>query len=161
MSGARSRWLGVAILAFVASAAALSSAQSSPTVEQQILKADRDRFAAMVNGDVATLDRLLAIELSYIHTSARIEDKHAYLYGIKSGKTKYWSIIPTERQVHVMGTVATVVGVAVVRGEDNDPGIDVGIRYTAVYVLRDGRWQMVAWQSTRIVPNDTVNPRIG
>jgi ketosteroid isomerase-like protein len=161
MSGARSRRLGVAILAFVASAAALSSAQSSPIVEQQILKADTDRFAAMVNGDVATLDRLLAVELSYIHTSARIEDKHAFLYGIKSGKTKYSSIIPSERQVHVMGTVATVVGVAVVRGEDNDPGIDVGIRYTGVYVRRDGRWQMVACQSTRIVPNDTVNPRIG
>ena len=75
----------------------------------------------MVNGDVAMLDRLLAVELSYINNRARIEDKHAFLYGIKSGKTKYTSIIPSERQVHVMGTVATVIGVAVIRGEE-EPG---------------------------------------
>ena len=114
----------------------------------------------MVNGDVATLERLLAVELSYIGTTGRIEDKHAVLYGIKSGKTKYSSIIPSEREVHVMGTVATVVGVAVIRGEEAD-GSDIGIRYTSVHVLRDGRWQMVAWQSTRIAPNETVNPRRG
>ena len=132
----------------------------SSTAEQLILKADTDRFTAMVSGDVAMLDRLLAVELSYINNRARIEDKHAFLYGIKSGKTKYTSIIPSERQVHVMGTVATVIGVAVMRGEE-EPGVDIGIRYTSVHVLRDGRWQMVAWQSTRIAPNETVNPRRG
>ncbi|MEO7134768.1 MAG: nuclear transport factor 2 family protein [Vicinamibacterales bacterium] len=152
--------LAVAILAFFAATAALSLAQSASTAEQQILKADTDRFKAMVDGDVAMLDRLLAVELSYVHTSARIEDRHAFLYGIKSGKTRYSSIIPSEQQVHVMGTVATVVGVAVVRGEE-EQGIDIGIRYTSVHVLREGRWQMVACQSTRIAPNETLNPRIG
>jgi ketosteroid isomerase-like protein len=135
-------------------------AQPAPTAEQQILKADNDRFTAMVSGDLAQLDRLVAVELSYINNRGRIEDKHAFLYRIKSGKTKYTSIIPSERQVHVMGTVATVIGVAVMRGEE-EPGVDVEIRYTSVHVLRDGRWQMVAWQSTSIAPNETVNPRRG
>ena len=92
-----SRRLVAATLAFLAGTAALSFGQSSPTAEQQILKADTDRFKAMVNGDVAMLERLLAVELSYIRTTGRIEDKHAVLYGIKSGKTKYSSIIPSER----------------------------------------------------------------
>ena len=155
-----SRRLVIATLAFLAGTATVSFGQSSPTAEQQILRADTDRFKAMVNGDVAMLERQLAVELSYIGTTGRIEDKHAVLYGIKSGKTKYTSIIPSERQVHVMGTVATVIGVAVIRGEE-EPGVDIGIRYTSVYVLRDGRWQMIAWQSTRIAPNETVNPRRG
>jgi ketosteroid isomerase-like protein len=160
MNRRSSRRLAVAIVAFVAAAAALSLAQPSSTAEQQILKADADRFTAMVSGDVAMLDRLLAVELSYINNHARIEDKHAFLYGIKSGKTKYTSIIPSERQVHVMGNVATVVGVAVIRSEE-EPGVDIGIRYTGVHVLRDGRWQLLAWQSTRIAPSETVNPRRG
>ncbi len=161
MSRRSSGRLAVATLAFVAAAAAPSFAQQpSSTADQQILKADTDRFTAMVSGDLAQLDRLLAVELSHIGTTGRIEDKHAVLYGIKSGKTKYTSIIPSERQVHVMGTVATVIGVAVIRGEE-EPGVDIGIRYTSVYVLRDGRWQMIAWQSTRIAPNETVNPRRG
>jgi ketosteroid isomerase-like protein len=152
--------LAVAIVAVVAATTAHPLAQPASTAEQQILKADTDRFAAMVSGDVAMLDRLLAVELSYINNGARVEDKHAFLYGIKSGKTKYTSIIPSERQVHVMGTVATLIGVAVMRGEE-EAGVDIGIRYTSVHVLRDGRWQMVAWQSTRIAPNETVNPRRG
>jgi ketosteroid isomerase-like protein len=155
-----SQRLVIATLAFLAGTATSSFGQPSPTAEQQILRTDTDRFKAMVNGDVGTLERLLAVELSDIGTTGRIEDKHAFLYGIKSGKTKYSSIIPSERQVHVMGTVATVIGVAVVRGEDAQGG-DIGIRYTTVYVLRDGRWQMVAWQSTSIAPNETVNPRRG
>jgi hypothetical protein len=167
-----SRRLAVAALALAAATAAHSFAQParhsgsgrgggpSATAEQQVLEADASRFAAMVSGDVAQLDRLLAVELSYVNNRARIEDKHAFLYGIKSGQTKFTSIIPSERQVHVMGTVATVVGVAVMRGEE-EPGVDIGIRYTSVHVLRDGRWQMIAWQSTRIAPADTVNPRRG
>jgi ketosteroid isomerase-like protein len=155
-----SQRLMIATLAFLAGTAARSFGQSSPTAEQQILRADTDRFKAMVNGDAAMLERQLAVELSYIGTTGRIEDKHAFLYGIKSGKTKYSSIIPSERQVHVMGAVATVIGVAVLRGEEAQ-GSDIGIRYTSVHVLRDGRWQMVAWQSTTIAPNETVNPRRG
>jgi ketosteroid isomerase-like protein len=164
------RKLITATLACLACTAALSFGQSarrssmreggSPTAEQQLLKADTDRFAAMVSGDVATLDRLVAVELSYIRTTGRIEDKHAFLYGIKSGKAKYSSIIPSEQEVHVMGTVATVIGVAAIRGEEAD-GSDIEVRYTGVHVLRDGRWQLVAWQSTRIAPNETVNPRRG
>jgi ketosteroid isomerase-like protein len=159
MNRSLSRRLVTATLAFLAGTAALSFGQSSPTAEQQILRADTDRFKAMVTGDVATLERLLAIELSYIRTTGRIEDKHAVLYGIKSGKTKYSSIIPSQREVHVMGSVATVIGVAVIRGEEAQGG-DIGIRYTSVYVLRDSRWQLMAWQSTRIDPTETVNPRI-
>jgi len=165
-----SRRSGLATVALLVCTAAVSFGQSarrsavreggSPTAEQQLLRADADRFKAMVDGDVATLERLLAVELSYIRTTGRIEDKHAFLYGIKSGKTKYTSIVPSERQVHVMGTVATVIGVAAMRGEE-EPGVDIEIRYTSVHVLRDGRWQMVAWQSTRIAPNETVNPRRG
>ncbi len=160
MSRRLSRRLAIVTLAFVAGTVALSFGQSSPTPEQQILRADTDRFKAMVNGDVAVLERLLAVELSYIGTTGRIQDKHAVLYGIKSGKTKYSSISPSERQVHVMGTVATVIGVAVLRGEE-EPGVDIGIRYMSVHVLRDGRWQLIAWESTRIAPNETVNPRRG
>ena len=164
-----SQRLVVVTLAFLAGTATLSFAQPArpgamreggpPTAEQQLLRADTDRFKAMVNGDVGTLERLLAVELSDIDTTGRIEDKHAVLYGIKSGKTKYSSIIPSEREVHVMGTVATVIGVAVIR--EDAQGSDIGIRYTSVHVLRDGRWQMVAWQSTRIAPDETVNPRRG
>jgi hypothetical protein len=135
-----------------------ASPQTAKTPEQQVLQADTDRFNAMVKGDLAALDRLLAIELTYIHSSARLEDKHAFLYGIKSGGTKYLKIIPTERHAHVIGTVAIVTGVAAVHVIDRGQDLDITIRYTNVHVLRDGRWQMMSWQATRLVPSDKVIP---
>jgi hypothetical protein len=133
-------------------------AQAARTPEQLVLQADADRFTAMVKGDLAALDRLLAIELTYIHSNARLEDKHAFMYGIRSGGTKYLKIIPTERQAHVMGSVAVVTGVAATHVIDHGQDLDITVRYTNVQVLRDGRWQMVSWQATRLVPSDKVIP---
>ena len=135
-----------------------AAAQSAKTPEQQVLQADLDRFTAMTKGDLAALEQLLAVELTYIHSNARIEDKHAFIYGIKSGGTKYLKVIPTERQAHVMGNVAVLNGVAAVRVIDRGQDLDITIRYTNVHILREGRWQMVAWQATRLVPSDKVIP---
>src|ERR1700737_5258253 len=133
----------VALAAFVLAVPAFPVAQTPRTPEQQVLQADMARFNAMTNGDLAALDRLLAIELTYIHSNARLEDRHAFLYGIRSGGTKYLKIIPTERQAHVMGNVAIVTGVAAVHAIDRGQDLDITIRYTNVHVLRDGRWQMM------------------
>src|SRR5256885_1735486 len=134
------------------------AAQPAKVPEQQVLQADAERFDAMVKADIGALDRLLALELTYIHSNARIEDKHAFLYGIKSGGTKYLKIIPTERHVHVMGTVAVLTGVAAIHAIDRGEDLDITIRYTSVHLLRDGRWQTTSWQATRLVPNTKVIP---
>ena len=57
-----------------------------------------------------------------------------------------------------MGNVAVVNGVAAVHVVDRGQDLDITIRYTNVHVLRDRRWQMVAWQATRLVPSDKVIP---
>lgn len=150
--------LAAIVIAMSAMSFVEAAAQSAKTPEQRVLQADLDRFTAMTKGDLAALDKLLAIQLTYIHSNARFEDKHAFMYGIKSGGTKYLKIIPTERHVHVMGDVAVVNGVAAVHVVDRGQDLDITIRYTNVHVLRDGRWQMAAWQATRMVPSDKVIP---
>ena len=146
----------LAVLVFLMSVSAFSAGPALGLPERQVLQADTDRFNAMVKGDVAALERLLALELTFIHGNARLEDKHAFLYGIKSGRTKYLGVIPTERQVHVMGNTAVVTGVAGIHVIDRGQDLDVTVRYTSVHILRDGRWQMMAGQATRLIPSDTV-----
>ena len=50
--------------------------------------------------------------------------------------------------VRVYGPTAVLTGSAdmVLRGQPDT----IRLRYTLVYAKRDGRWQMVAWQSTRL-----------
>jgi hypothetical protein len=43
-----------------------------------------------------------------------------------------------------------LTGAARIRVTANGNPISFGVRFTDVYVNKDGQWQMVAWQSTRL-----------
>ena len=66
---------------------------------------------------------------------------------LRSGKTKYETIDRGPATVRLYGDTAVMTGTAVVglRGRADK----LPLRYTLVYAKRGGRWQMVAWQSTR------------
>src|SRR4029453_7415592 len=127
-------------------------AAQQETVEQEVLQADLQRFDAMVNGDEGALDRLLAPEVTYITSGARIEDKRSILYNLRTKATSYRSIIATERKVRTTGSVGVVTGVSAMRGVERRLDIDITTRYTAVFIRRDGRWQLTAFQATQLLP---------
>ena len=66
------------------------------------------------------------------------------------GQFSYKPIIPEARSVRVYGGAGIVTGTA--RMEITARGHDTRfrIRYLAVYVKAQDRWQMAAWQSTRV-----------
>ncbi len=102
---------------------------------------------------MATLEKLLAPEFTYVHSSGVLDTKAAYIDAIKSGKTKYKSITPEEVSARTFGDVSVVNGKStVVLLPPDGKEVTILIRYTDVWVKRDGRWQMVSWQSTRLNP---------
>ena len=105
----------------------------------------------MIDDDVATLEAILADDLTYGHSSGVVDTKAAYLEALRSGKTKYLSFDRLQSAVRVYGETAVVTGTATLslRGQ----AAPFTLRYTLVYVLRDRQWRMVAWQSTRF-PNE-------
>jgi ketosteroid isomerase-like protein len=136
-------------------AAALASvlAAGARAADAPAIEADRARFEAQVKGDVATLEKLLAPELTYVHSSGVLDTKDAYIGAIKSGKTKYKSITPEEVTARTFGDVSVVNGKStVVLLPPDGKEVTILIRYTDVWVKRDGRLQMVSWQSTRLNP---------
>jgi hypothetical protein len=154
------------LVATVLSTPMLSQAQTIPTppatptppaassatlkAEGDVRQAERDRFAAMVKGDVGTLDKLLAPELSYTHSNAQVQDKGGFIAAIKSGTIKYLSIDPSEVNVVVFGNTAVVTGGASLHVLQNGTDLTIKIRYTNTQINRTGSWQMVAWQATRL-----------
>jgi hypothetical protein len=119
--------------------------------EQQVLQAEKDRFAAMLKADDAALNKLLADELTYTHSNANMQTKPQFVADIKSGAIKYVSIVPSESdwKVRIYGNVAIVSGVAAVNVIDHGSNLKFKIRYTNDHINRAGSWQMVNWQSTR------------
>ncbi len=123
---------------------------ASSNDEQAVRQAERDRFAAMVKADVGALDKMLGADLTYTHGDGRVIDKAAFLSDFKTGAFKYVSIEPGDMKVRIYGETAVVTGGAGMSVVNNGAPAQIKIRYTVVHVKRNGAWQMVAWDATRL-----------
>lgn len=116
-----------------------------------VLAAEDARFAAMVAADAAALERLLAADLVYAHSTGLVQDRAQLKATIADGRTRYISITPAGREIVALGPESAFVhGRGRFQVAAGDDRMDMQVRYLAVYVLRDGRWQLQAWQSSRI-----------
>jgi ketosteroid isomerase-like protein len=140
-------------VAMTAIGSRLSAGQATPPHnkdEDDVRRAETDRFAAMVKADVATLDKLLAPELSYTHGDARVVDKSVFIAELKAGDFKYLTIVPNDLHVRVYGNTAVVTGGAGMDIVNKGVPAKIRIRYTNMQIKKNGSWQMVAWQATRL-----------
>ena len=146
-------WVAMALLMLPGLAPAQGGA-GKPGAEQQVLQAEKDRFAAMIKGDRAALERILADDLTYTHSSALFEDKAQFIKSVTSGNIDYVSIVPSESdwKVRINGNTAIVNGLAAVNVVDTGKDLKFRLRYTTVHTNRKGQWQLQAWQATRL-PN--------
>jgi len=138
-------------LALPALAAAQGTMSTAGKAEQQVLQAEKDRFAAMVKVDEAALNKLLSDDLTYTHSSALLQNKKEFVDSLKGGAIKYVAITPAEAdwKVRIIGNVAIVNGAAAVHVIDHGNDLTFKIRYTNVHSNRAGSWQMVAWEATK------------
>ena len=117
---------------------------------QKIIDLDKKRMHAMAQKDIATLNALLADDLVYTHSSARLDTKKSLIGSMESGTTVYTAIVPSDVKAQDCGDAVVLTGAARIHVTSNGNPINFGVRFTDVYVNRSGQWQMVAWQSTRL-----------
>jgi hypothetical protein len=129
---------------------AVPQAAMPQTAEEQVRNAESERFAAMLKADVATLERLLAPELSYTHGDGRVVDKATFIAELKTGDFKYVSIDATDTKVRVIGDTAVVTATAGMQVVNKGSPAKIRIVYTNTQLRRNGSWQMIAWHATRL-----------
>ena len=117
---------------------------------ETVIELDRKRMTAMAERDIATLNDLLADDLVYTHSSARLDTKRSLIDGMQSGRTVYSAVVPSEVTAQDCGAAVVLTGVARISVNSGGSALNFGVRFTDVYANRGGRWQMVAWQSTRL-----------
>ena len=119
-------------------------------VREEILALERQRAEAMVREDVGTLGRLLADDLSYIHSDGRTDTKESFLGLIAGPAIRYVAVDFSNQEVIGCGDAAVVRGIARMRlVRDPEGQQDYRVLFLDVWARRDGRWQMVGWQATR------------
>jgi len=118
--------------------------------EADVLRADENRFEAMRKEDWNALHLALADDLTYVHSTARLESKAEHVANLRAGKPHYRGIAPRDRKARVHGDVGIVNGVSEMHVERDGKEQRFTVRYLAVYKNAGGQWRMTAWQSTRV-----------
>jgi hypothetical protein len=124
--------------------AAAAEAQTAPfsPAEQALLKFEDQLFAADVHHDAATVRHGFADEAIFVHANGSTETKAEYLESMQ--KHDFDSVVGVDRVVRIFGKVG------IVRGNKNlvlSNGMHLSGSYLTVYIMRDGRWQMLDEQS--------------
>ena len=128
----------------------LAAAQSDSSRAREVLAAEDQRFAAMRNADTTALRGTLSDALTYTHSSGRPDTKASLLRALASGALRYEVVVPKDRTVRFEGPLALVTGQSAMRAGAPGNLQNFHIRYLAVYARREGRWQLLAWQATRL-----------
>jgi hypothetical protein len=117
------------------------------TLANTILDLEARRIAAMVKKDVATLDALLADDLTYTHSAGNTDTKASFITLIRD-RGRYLGVDYNNKQVITLNANTVVVrGLATIRLEHTAP---YPVLFVDVWAQRDGAWKMVAWQATRV-----------
>ncbi|SPE28099.1 conserved exported hypothetical protein [Acidobacteriia bacterium SbA2] len=131
---------------------ALARPQTTRDAEGEIRDLERQRFRAMEHVDVAALNRILSDDLIYTHASGLQQTKAEMIGVLGSGDFKYESISADSTRIRIFDQTAVVTGRAAMKVKSGQGEQTFKLCYLDVYVKQDGRWQMVAWQSSRVEP---------
>ena len=116
---------------------------------QKVIELDRQRMEAMAKKDIGKLNELIANDLVYTHSSARLDTKQSLIGNMESGSTVYTSVAPSDVKAQDLGDTVVLTGSCKISVMSGGKPNSFGVRFTDVWVNKGGRWQMVAWQSTR------------
>jgi ketosteroid isomerase-like protein len=118
--------------------------------EQEIRAMEQLWNASRVRADVAALDRLLADGWTVTHGDGTINTKAEYLADLKSGDRKFFADVKQDDfSVRIYGDTAVAAGLSDSKVEYKGKPSGGALRFTRVYVKRDGRWVMIVSHATR------------
>jgi ketosteroid isomerase-like protein len=119
--------------------------------EQAVREQERKYRDAVMKQDVAALGRILADDFVATSSRGEIRDKAKEIDDIKpSPDYKMEAFNLDDMSVRIFGDTAIVTGRSTLQVAFRGNSSTSVFRYTRVYVKRNGRWQAVAQQLTRM-----------
>ena len=128
----------------------LGAAARGANVEDEIRQAEKTWATAVVGGDFAAVERLLADPLIYAHSTGVIDTKSDYLSKLRSAAQKYDRIEHRSMTIRPYGDAVVVHARMRMAGTNRNGPFDDDIMMLHLWVKREGRWQLAAHQTTKL-----------
>jgi len=122
-------------------------AEPKAEVKTAVLAAEQKWVDAVIHGDGAALEKLMAPDILYTHSSAMSQTRAEFIKAATSGSTKYTAIDFSDVVVRQYGRTAIITHKAVFKTVQNgETHLFVG----EVWAEQNGGWQMVSRQATKL-----------
>ena len=107
-------------------------------------------YKAMIDSDKNALENLCADELSYGHSSGKVEDKAAFVEGLLGGPIDFLTIDITDQTIKLVGKTAIVRHTfsSKVLNKGNPDTLKLGM--LLVWKKQKGKWKLLARQAVKI-----------
>jgi hypothetical protein len=115
----------------------------------EVLAVEALRVKALVDGDIATLDRITSSDYRHVESTGKVRTKDQFLRDLEQGGYRFDSFVIDENQIRIFGDTAVVTG-----RYHNDIRTKLGLQPTKhalhvrIYVREGGKWINVAHQAT-------------
>jgi ketosteroid isomerase-like protein len=142
-------------------AASSSTSSGAGSAEADLLKLEREWLDAYMKRDVAALERIEADDFNLTYSTGDVITKAQELANLKSSAAgnPAFKLSTEDTKVRLYGDSAVLTGVLIQQTTDNGKEMAVRMRYTDVWVKRNGRWQVVAAQLTKMPDQTPAKPQ--
>jgi ketosteroid isomerase-like protein len=128
----------------------MNIAMAQSKEEAAVTAAVENLKKAMIDGDKAGLQNITADQLSYGHSSGRVEDKATFVDNIVSGKSDFVTIDLTNQTIAISGDAAIVRHtLAATTNDGGNPG-SVKLNILLIWQKQKGQWKLLARQAVKV-----------
>lgn len=152
MIGAGQMRIVVAVSVGLSCAVPIVAQSRQADTRAAIERVDQMFADAMVKADVVALANTYADDYVFTDPAGRVSHKAELLDSFTRGAIKIRAQEISDVHVNVYGEVAVEIGKLTSRATRDGKDSSGTFRFTRVWVRRDGRWQTVAFQETRLIP---------
>ena len=124
----------------------VTSTHASPDAERELVKMNAQYDEAIMRGDAAALGRIFADDFIYTSPKCEVLGKKEQIANLTARDFKLEDAKSDDVRIRVYGETAVMTGRFTAKLESAGKTDMIDERYTAVWVRRDGRWQLVAEQ---------------
>jgi hypothetical protein len=103
---------------------------------------------AMIAADKSALDKLAAPELSYGHSSGRLENKAEFIEALVSGKSGFTAIELEGQTINVLDKIAMVRHTF--HGTQRKTGDKVKLYNLTIWLQQQDQWKLLARQAAKL-----------
>jgi len=140
------------VTAIIACLACVGAAQSPAELIKEVRKTDFRFMQTLKDGDHKTLDEILDENAVIVSSAGKVGPRDHMIEAVRTGMTRVTWVDIEQEKVILHGETAVVSERLHSRGLSRGEKIDTLLQIIRVYIHKNGKWRLISYQSTRVLP---------